>query len=152
MEKKSGLQEIKMNLSELLKDKIVLETEKDEKTAFQLLESAENDLITAKDNLKLEHTDWALAIAYNSMLSAGRALMAFKGYRTSGESQHLSVVKFCLAVLPAYSDNLIASFNRYRVRRHNVVYGESGSVSESEAKNAIENAKKFIEKVKKKIS
>ena len=34
MEKKSGLQEMKMNLSELLKDKVVLETEKDEKIAL----------------------------------------------------------------------------------------------------------------------
>jgi uncharacterized protein (UPF0332 family) len=105
-------------------------------------------LNAAGDNLKTGHPEWALAISYNAMLSAGMALMAHKGYRTFAEAHHLAVVQFCAAVLPKDSSDLVSTFNRYRVRRHDVVYGESGSVGEDEAKRAVENAKKFVSLVK----
>ncbi len=83
------------------------------------------------------------------MLSAGRALMALKGYRPLSEAHPLAVVQFCAAVLPQESAGLANVFNRYRVRRRDVVYGESDSVGEDEAKRAIENARKFVSAIRK---
>jgi len=77
--------------------------------------------------------------------------MAYKGYRTYAEAHHLAVVQFCAAVLPKESSTLISTFNRYRVRRHDVVYGESDSVGENEAKRAVENAKNFVSAIKTEI-
>lgn len=122
--------------------------EQDKKLANEFMVLAKRDLTAAEDNLMSKHADWALAIAYNAMLYAGRALMAVKGYRPISDSHHLGVVQFCAAVLPKESAQLAATFNRYRVRRHDVVYGEAGSVGENEAENAIKNAKLFIEKIK----
>jgi hypothetical protein len=100
------------------------------------------------------------------MLSAGHALMAKnsdflavanpqirsmakKGYLPVSESHHLAVVQFCAAILPSESIGLAKMFNRYRVRRHDVVYGTTGSVGKDEAKSAIINADNFITQIKK---
>ncbi|OIO26502.1 hypothetical protein AUJ15_01430 [Candidatus Micrarchaeota archaeon CG1_02_55_41] len=109
-----------------------------------LLAKAEADLKAAEDNLKAGHYNWALAIAYNAMLTAGLALMAFKGYRASSDSHHLAVVKFCASILPAETTPLTNAFNHYRVRRHDVVYGEAGSVAPSEARKAVEKARELV--------
>jgi uncharacterized protein (UPF0332 family) len=142
---------MKMNLTELLKKNLIEKIEPDEKLCNELLANAERDLKAAEDNLKTEHPDWALAIAYNAMLSAGRALMAKKGYRALSEAHHIAVVQFCAATLPSESSTLVAIFNRYRIRRNEVVYGEAESVGIDEAKKAIDNATKFIEAIKKMI-
>lgn len=136
-----------MNLEELLRKRLVEKVEKDAKLAADLMIASTHDLQAAEDNLKIKHPDWALAIAYNAMLSAGRGLMAAKGFRATAEAHHLAVVQFCAAILPADSSYLVNTFNRYRVRRHDVVYGEADSVGEDEARRALENARKFVLKI-----
>ena len=137
-----------MDLSELLRKRLVERVEPDVKTAESLLKTADDNLVAAEDNLKTGHADWALAIAYNAMLSSGRAFLAFKGYRATSESHHYAVVSFCSALMPGDCGALINAFNRYRVRRHDVVYGESGSVGEDEAKRVITSAREFVGKTK----
>lgn len=137
-----------MNLQELLRKGTLERVAQDRKSAEQLLDSAEHNIDVAEDNLVRTHHGWALAIAYNAMLSAGRALMAARGYRAAGEGHHLAVVQFCAAVVRTESDALVGAFNRYRIRRHNVVYGQAASVSEGEAKGAVTNAKEFVNKIK----
>ncbi|MEM3555627.1 MAG: HEPN domain-containing protein [Candidatus Micrarchaeia archaeon] len=138
-----------MNLKELLQKRLVEKSTQDLKLSAKFLSDAHRDISAAEDNLKTKHPDWALAIAYNAMLSAGMALMAYKGYRTFAESHHVAVVQFCAAVMPPDSATLVSVFNRYRVRRHDVIYGESSSVGEDEARKAIENTKKFVEQIEK---
>lgn len=143
-----------MNLSELLKKGEVRKIEPDGKTAEKLLKASADSVKAAEDNIKINHCDVALSLAYNAMLNAGRALMAAKGYRPDSETHHKTVVNFCAAVLPSESSQLTSLFNRYRVRRHDIVYGEvSGdSVGENEAKTAVTKAKEFLELVKTKIA
>lgn len=136
-----------MNLEELLKKRLVERVEKDAGLAVDLMKASLHDLQASEDNLKINHPDWALAIAYNAMLSSGRALMAAKGFRATSEAHHLAVVQFCAAVLPVDSSYLVNTFNRYRVRRHGVMYGEAGFVGEDEAGKAIGNARKFVAKI-----
>lgn len=157
---------MKMSLAELLKMDLVRKSEPNKQLALELLASAERDLKAANDNVKSINYDWALAIAYNSMLSSGRALMANKGYLPVSEVHHLAVVKFCDAILESNSGKL---FNRYRVRpietyvsmdhktncrfvgHHDVVYGASGSVGKEEAETAIKNAEAFYKCIKEAI-
>lgn len=138
---------IRMNLSELLKNRMIEKVETDKKLSKEFMELSKNDLVAAEDSLKTKHPNWALAIAYNSMLYAGRALMAVKGYRGTSEGHHLGVIQFCAAILPEETSEMVSLFNKYRKRRHDVVYGEAPEVGEDEAKRAIENAKKFIKKI-----
>lgn len=93
--------------------------------------------------------DWALAIAYNSMLQAGRALMFSKGYRPAGEYKHVGVVDFVHEVFgKEMSSRMIDVFNRARKKRHRVVYEETNIVSIDEARNAVNLAEEFIEWVR----
>ena len=138
-------------MSELLKKGVIEAVELDKKIVKEFMELSRTDLLAAEDNLKTKHFGWALAISYNSMLYAGRALMAARGYRATSDAHHLGVVQFCAAILPQESSQLVVTFNRYRIRRHDVVYGEAEQVKEEEAKRAIENAKIFVKKIEEKI-
>lgn len=143
---------MKMSLSELLKKHMIEKIEVDEKLSKEFIKLSKNDLIAAEDSLKTKHPNWALAIAYNSMLYSGRALMASKGYRATSEAHHLGVIQFCAAILPEETSPMISLFNKYRKRRHDVVYGEAPEVGEGEAKRAIENAGIFLKKIEEKLS
>ena len=81
-----------------------------------------------------EDYDWTFSIAYNSMLQAARALVFSKGYRPSGDTQHISVVKFAEVVLREPFRDHIILFDRMRRKRHTVVYDTVGTISKSEAK------------------
>ncbi|MEW6329463.1 MAG: HEPN domain-containing protein [Candidatus Micrarchaeota archaeon] len=140
-----------MDLRELLRKHLIKEVKPDKRSADELLRLAEKDISAAEDNLKTGHPDWALAIAYNAMLCAGRALMLSKGYGTNSESHHFAVVEFCASAMPSDASALVSAFNRYRIRRHDVIYGEAESVGEDEAKRAIANACAFVSRIKKMI-
>lgn len=137
----------------MLEKRELQRTKPDLLTANRLLRLAADNLIAAEDNLRINHPDVALSLAYNSMLNAGRALMAAKGYRASSESHHKTVVQFCTFSMPPKFSPLIEAFNRYRVRRHDVVYGdvESGSVDADEAKRVIEKAGEFLKEMRNRI-
>ena len=142
---------MKPSLSGLLKERRIKKVEQDISLAKKLLSIAKRDIKAAKDNLESGHSEWALTIAYNAMLSSGRGLMAASGYGASSDSHHLNVVEFCEAILPADASVLVSLFNKYRMRRHNVVYGELDDVGTDEAKRAIENAEKFVKIIEEKI-
>jgi len=143
---------MKPSLSGLLKARRIKKVESDVPLAKKLLSAARRDIKAAKDNLESGHSEWALTIAYNAMLSSGRSLMAASGYRASSDSHHLNVVEFCEAIIiSADASVLVSLFNKYRMRRHNVVYGEIDEVGNDEAKKAIENAEKFVKIIDEKL-
>jgi uncharacterized protein (UPF0332 family) len=115
------------------------------KSRFDL---ATRDLKTAKQMLE-QSRDWAYNIAYNAILQASRALMFAEGYRpTSGEGQHKVTILFAEVALGEKFDSEIRFFDKMRVKRNRAIYDIAGIVSESEARQAIEFAEKFIEKIK----
>ena len=120
-----------MDLSELLRKREIEKVDPDKKTAEKLLKVSQDSIIAAEDNVKMNHNDVALSLAYNAMPNAGRALMAAKGYRAYSETHHKNVVGFCSVVLPSESSQLVALFNRYRVRRHEIVYNDHGFANAS---------------------
>lgn len=140
-----------MDLQELLKKRQIREVAPAAQRADDLISSAERDIKAAQAMLSSQNYEWALAISYNAMLSAGMALMARKGYAASSDSHHIAIVQFCASSMPADTSALVQIFNKYRVRRHEVVYGEAGSVGKNEAENAIENARKFLTAIKSKM-
>ncbi len=139
-----------MSYNELEKEDLIRKLPIDRKKVEDAIKLAERDLKTAKKILA-ENRDWAFSIAYNSMLQAGRALMFSKGYRPSGEAQHVSVVKFAESVL-GKNQEILLIFDMMRRKRHTAVYGEVGRITETEANNAIKWAEQFLEVVKRIIS
>lgn len=145
---------MKMNLSEMLKKGSIKKVEPDAELAAKLLANAQKVLVSARDNMGIKHPEVALPLAYNAMLNAGMALMAAKGYRAESEAHHKTIVEFCTDSLGSDSSELIRAFNKYRLRRHEIVYGEveAEDVSESEADMSIDKAGNFVKLVSEKIS
>jgi len=103
---------------------------------------ARRDIETARS---LTNADWAYNIAYNAMLQAARALMFAEGYRTAGgEGQHKTVVQFAEAALGRTFEEEVRFFEKMRVKRNRAVYDTAGIISETEARQAVEFAEKFI--------
>lgn len=60
--------------------------------------SANKNITSAKNMLRIEEWGWAHTAAYTVMFHAGRALMFSKGYRPKGRDHHVAVVSFIQAV------------------------------------------------------
>jgi uncharacterized protein (UPF0332 family) len=139
-----------MNLSDLLRDEKIRKITPDAKQSADCIVSAERDIKAAKAMLPSD-CDWAFSIAYNSMLQSARALMFADGYRAAGEDQHKAAIEYADVKLGTKMQAEIEAFERARVRRHRVVYDESGLISHYEADLAIENAEKMFSAVKLKL-
>ncbi len=136
-----------MSLEDLLKDRKIEKVAAGETSAKASLRLAKRDLEAARRNFQAKDYDWCLAIAYNVMLQSGKALMLSKGYRATGQYGHVAVIEFTHEVFgKELTDRMIDIFNGLRKKRHRVVYDEIGTVSEDEAKRAINWAEEFLHK------
>jgi len=92
--------------------------------------------------------DWALSIAYNAMLLAGRALMLKRGFRPSSSEGHVAVIRFLRAALKSGAgSDMVLAMNGMRKKRHRAVYEEMDTISGIEAKRALSWAEAFVEMV-----
>jgi uncharacterized protein (UPF0332 family) len=90
---------MRMILEELLRSRIIRRIRPDRRLAVNSLTRARRDIDTARTLIENEKSDWSLAVSYNAMLLAGRALMFSRGYRPSSTEGHLAVVRFLHASL-----------------------------------------------------
>ena len=110
------------------------------------LELAERFLERAEGNMKIRYFDIAFTLAYNSMFHSARALLFSFGVK---ERSHFAMIEF---LKEKFKDNerifrFLTILDSYRMSRHAIQYrGEF--CSELEAKEAIKDAKEFLEIVK----
>jgi uncharacterized protein (UPF0332 family) len=130
-------------IEDLEREGIIKKLPVDAKKVRDAIEHAHRDLNTSRSILPADH-DWAYTIAYNAVLQAGRALMFAHGYRPEGSNQHIAVVKFAGLFLEE-KDAVV--FDRMRRKRHSSVYDAAGTISESEAEFAVEQAGLLIQKI-----
>lgn len=112
------------------------------------LSLAERDIKTAKNVFEDKDYDWSLAIAYNAMLQAGRALMFSEGYRPKGKYKHVAVIEFVKSRFKEFAEQTLFTFNKTRKKRHIAVYEQVDIVSKEEARNVLNWAEKFVNKAK----
>ncbi len=137
-----------MSLEELLRSRVIRRMKPNRKLALISLRHARSDIETAKTLIEHKKYDWSLAISYNAMLVAGRALMFSKGYRPSTTEGHIAVVKFLQATSDIEaSERMSMAMNGMRKKRHRVVYEETDIVSEEEARQAIRWGEEFLGRV-----
>ena len=135
-----------MNYGKLLKDKLIKRQKPNFRQIENQLQRSLKDLKTAKANLEIDLT-WSFAIAYHSMIRAGRALMYSKGYLPTAKYSHKTIVECTRLILGAEYDNLIGRFNRMRRKRHDFIYDSKNHMSYHEAKTSLETAKKLIDRI-----
>lgn len=139
-----------MKIEELLEKNYVEAFEAEEAEVDKKIRLAERDLKKSKKDLEGGDFDWALAIAYNSMLQAGTALLFREGYRPKGERKHIAVLEFLhMRFGKELTDKLITIFDKIRKKRHITVYETPEIISVEEAEFAVNTAEKFLSEVKK---
>lgn len=112
---------MKLNYERFLKNRLVREQKPDfEQIGYQIQRSLK-DLKTAEANLSIDLT-WSFAIAYHSMIRAGKALMYSRGYLPTAKRSHKTIVEFTKLILGEEYQDLIGRFNRMRRRRHDFIY------------------------------
>ena len=135
-----------MSLDELLRNRIIGRIKPNRDAALNSIKRAARDIQTAKTLISTSQFDWSLAVSYNAMLAAGRALMLDKGYRPSSTEGHLAVVQFLTIMLGVETDNrMVLIMNGMRKKRHRIVYEEMDIVSLNEAEQAVKWAEEFVE-------
>jgi uncharacterized protein (UPF0332 family) len=135
-----------MSLDELLRNRIIGRIKPNRDAALNSIKRAKRDIETAKTLISTSQFDWALAVSYNAMLAAGRALMFENGYRPSSTEGHLAVVQFLTIMLGAETGNrMVLIMNGMRKKRHRIVYEEMDIVSLNEAEQAVKWAEEFVE-------
>jgi uncharacterized protein (UPF0332 family) len=139
-----------VSLEELLRSRVIRRIKPNHVLAVNSLRRAQRDVSTAKTLIENGKYDWSLAISYNAMLQAGRALMFERGYRPSSTEGHVAVVKYLHAALGKdVSDRMILVLNGMRKKRHRIVYEEMDIVSEGEAEQSVKWAEEFVNTVDK---
>lgn len=111
------------------------------------LEIAERFLISAKKNFEIEEFEMSEIASYNSIFHSARSLLFNKKYT---ERSHICVI---LALKELYKNNhelveLLNTFDRIRISRHNIQYGGI-LIDLEEAKFVHDFAKQFLDKTKK---
>jgi uncharacterized protein (UPF0332 family) len=108
-----------------------------------VIERAHRDIRTGRGLLG-DDNDWALAIAHNASLQAGRALMFADGFRPTARQGHKTVFEYLASEMSAHRD-LIGYLDRIRVKRNVAVYGSVGEVSAVEAEQALRRAEQLLD-------
>jgi uncharacterized protein (UPF0332 family) len=112
------------------------------------IEKAENDLKTGT-KLMEEDLDWGFAVIYNAALQASKAYMFSQGYRSGSTQGYKNTFAFMLLALGKDYRNLITYFDRMRNKRNRAIYDACGLITETEARNLLKQATKFVALIKK---
>lgn len=114
------------------------------------LKRAEKDLKTF--NLVVDtDPEWASAIAYQSMLRAGRALLFAHGFLPIDGQRHKTVVEVTSEILGSKFELTTKQFNRFRKKRNIFFYDSEDAKNYTEATRAAKTAKELLEEIKEKI-
>ena len=105
------------------------------------------DLKTAKANLNIDE-GIAYTVAYLGMLHAARAFILLKGFRPADGYQHKTVMEFMSHFLGREFKVIVEQFDRMRRKRNIFTYEIDISISKSEASNALDKAKRFVDLIK----
>ena len=131
-----------MNYKRLLDEKKIEIVEKEQFS----IGLAEKDLNSAKNSSSSGDYDWAISIAYNSVLRASRSFMQSLGFRVIGKEHHKNVFEFLRE--SGFDEELVDFFDGIRKRRNSFLYGVLEGASEKDAEEVILAAENFVHKIR----
>jgi len=112
----------------------------------KVIAKARGDLKSAEILFKNSREENAFELAYESMLSSGRALAFSYGLRPRSQGSHRITLEFARLAMDESAANLLKRFSRMRKTRHYLIYGAGLSISMTEAENALKNAREFLKR------
>ena len=133
-----------MSLKDWLNDGWVKPHRSSAQEINNLLGIADRDII--QSNLSGLDNDTRLSIAYNAALQCCAAALAAEGYRISREAHHFRLIQSLRFTLNLGSP-VIELLDNFRKKRNISDYERAGTVSEQEAAEMLELAKKLRNEV-----
>jgi len=125
-----------------LKQGLIKPCSVDWKAVGKLIQRAQVDLETAERNLD-DDPECGYSYAYNAMLRSGLALMFSRGFRPEIKDKHLTIVKYTGSIVGKKYEDIMNDYDFMRRKRNNFIYEPDIPCSLTEAKNALETARKF---------
>lgn len=139
-----------MNFKECLSKGLIRKDSSAPERVQKSIEIADRFSSSAKKNIEIEELEMSELASYNSIFHSARSLLFSKGYT---ERSHICVI---IALKELYNKNqtlanLLNTFDKIRISRHNIQYG--GALIDIEEANFVFNfAKQFLETTKKIIN
>ncbi len=87
--------------------------------------------------------DLRFLTAYAAALQLGKIVLAAAGYRTHGEGHHWVTFNVLAEILGEEFRPTVEYFEQTRTKRHRLQYDYAGDVSERDAAELLEEARKF---------
>jgi len=133
-----------MNFKDCLRNGLIKKDASAKDRVKKSIEIATRFLHSSKKNIDMEEFEMAAIAAYNSIFHSARSLLFNNGYI---ERSHVCLI---VALRVLYDKNqplldLLNTFDKIRISRHNIQYGGS-LVNKEEAEFVLDFAKTFLEK------
>jgi uncharacterized protein (UPF0332 family) len=138
-----------MNYQEFINKGLIKEENIGFDQISKLLERSFRNIKSAKTLVKDDDKEGAFRFAYEAMLLAGRSLVFSYSFRPRSIGSHKIVIDFVSESLGKEYKILVQKFDRMRRKRNYLIYGVGLAISDSEAQNAINDAKEFLEIIEK---
>jgi uncharacterized protein (UPF0332 family) len=135
-----------MNFKDCLRNGLIKKDPSTKDRVKKSIEIAIRFLESAKKNLEIEEFEMAEIAAYNSIFHSARSLLFNNGYIERSHVCLITALRFLYNKDQSLLD-LLNTFDKIRISRHNVQYGGS-LVNKEEAEFVIDFAKMFLEKTK----
>lgn len=141
-----------MSWRELLKDNSLQKKKISFREVDRVLTKAHQSLKAGDVLIKKELPEPAFKQVYESMLLAARALIFSLGYKPRTIGSHVITIRFCELYLGTDFKFLVEKFKRMKRKRNYLIYGAGLTISPTEAKQALKNAKQFLKVIEEKIN
>ena len=132
-----------MNLKDLLNQGRLRQHKTSKKEIENLVALVRRDIKDAK--VESLSSDRRFACAYNAVLQLATILLYCKGYKSEGTGHHFTVFQAMKIIMGNNYYKLADYFDSCRSKRNITDYDYVGAISDSEAKELIEEAEKFLE-------
>ena len=132
-----------MNLKDLLNQGRLRQHKTSKKEIENLVALVRRDIKDAK--VESLSSDRRFACAYNAVLQLATILLYCKGYKSEGTGHHFTVFQAMKIIMGNNYYKLADYFDSCRSKRNITDYDYAGAISDSEAKELIEEAEKFLE-------
>lgn len=135
-----------MNLKECFEKRLLRKVRPDMLKSTKALEMSERGLEQAEKLMEHGFYEQVILYSYTSMFQGARALLFMDGIF---EKSHYCVIEY-LKEKGKLDQSFIHWLDTYRIERHDTLYGlEQMEIEEYDASTSIENARKFLETVRK---
>src|SRR4030042_4159178 len=132
-----------MNLKNLLNQGRLRQHKTSKKEIENLIALARRDIKDSK--VKELSSDRRFACAYNAVLQLATLFLYCKGYEPEGTGHHFIVFQAMKIIMGNNYHKLVDYFDSCRSKRNITDYDYAGAISDSEAKELIKEAERFLE-------